>query len=212
MVIDIFRASTAICAALDYGVEAIIPVKTVQQALAYKAQGYLAAAERGGEIVKGFDLGNSPLMFRQAHLRNQTIVLTTSNCTRALLKATQAKERIMGSFINQEALIRHLEKGHQDTILLCAGWKNKFNLEDTLFAGSLVHRLKDEFYMEHCDSAIAAEQLYLHSKADLYGALLKSSHAYRLRHLDLEKDIRYCLTPDQTEVVPVFLDGKIVVA
>jgi len=93
--------------------------------------------------------------------------------------------------------------------LLCSGWKNKFNLEDTLFAGAVVHTLKNKF-SHHCDAAIASEDMYLLAKDNLRAYLHKSSHSQRLKELNIEDDIQFCLKQNICSVIPVLKDGKIV--
>ena len=96
-------------------------------------------------------------------------------------------------------------------ILVCAGWKNKFNLEDTLFAGAVVSKLSsDSDCTITCDSAIASQHLYNIAKDDLYEFLSHSSHRNRLAKLDLERDIQYCLTVNQCPVIPI-MEGKYLV-
>jgi 2-phosphosulfolactate phosphatase len=125
--------------------------------------------------------------------------------------AREASRVIVGSFLNLDAVVEYLRKEQKDVLFLCAGWKNKFNLEDTLYAGSVAEQLIYKYsFNSVCDSTIAAMELYKLAKHDLYGFLANSSHRNRLEKLDLERDIRYCLTPNQCPVVPV-LEGKFLV-
>ena len=203
VVIDILRATSAICAGLHAGVARIIPVETVDQARAYQDQGYIAAAERNGQIIPGFAIGNSPFSFMHPELKGATIVLSTTNGTQAIEAARHTNPIAIGSFLNLSALSQYLINAQQDVILLCAGWKNKFNLEDSIFAGALAQQLIGTgHFSTTCDSTLAAAQLYDNAKGDLYQHLTHSSHFNRLSHLNLESDIRYCLTPDLAPVVP----------
>ncbi|MGZ5243285.1 MAG: 2-phosphosulfolactate phosphatase [Bacteroidia bacterium] len=203
VVIDIFRASSAICAALAHGVKEIIPVKTIEQAREFKEHGYITAAERDGAVVEGFDFGNSPFAFMDENLRGKVVVLTTSNCTAAIHEVKDAQDIVIGSFINISAIEKYLRETENDVLLLCAGWKNRFNLEDSIFAGALVDRLHTEFTIE-CDSSVASRSMYQLAKEDIRSYVSNSSHTRRLRHLHIEKDITYCLLLDQVDVVPHF--------
>jgi 2-phosphosulfolactate phosphatase len=158
--------------------------------------------------VDGFDFGNSPFSFMREELIGKTIVLTTTNCTTAIAEASRAKQILIGSFINHRALVDHLRSIKNDIIILCAGWRNNFNLEDTIFSGSLVAELMDMFTVE-CDSAIAAYTLFTHTKSDISLFLKNSSHARRLKHLDLSEDVKYCLTPNLANCIPEYVDGVI---
>lgn len=211
VVIDILRASSAITTAFYNGVAKMIPVATVEEAKEYKENGFLVAAERNGEIVEGFDLGNSPFGYMNAKVKGKTIAITTTNGTLAISVASQAHKVIIGSFLNLDATVEFLKKEKRDVLFLCAGWKNKFNLEDTLFAGAVAEQLIYKYdFKSACDSTMAAMELYKLAKHDLFGFLGNSSHRHRLEKLDLERDIKYCLTPNQCPVIPV-MEGKFLV-
>ncbi|MGE0567112.1 MAG: 2-phosphosulfolactate phosphatase [Bacteroidia bacterium] len=203
VVIDVLRATSAITTAFFNGVSKMIPVATVEEAKVYKDKGFIVAAERNGEIVEGFDLGNSPFSYMNGKIKGETVVITTTNGTQAIEASKKANQILIGSFLNQDAIIEHIVSSKRDVLLLCSGWKNKFNLEDTLFAGGVADILINRYDFEtHCDSAIAASQLYHLAKHDLFDFLSKSSHRHRLEKLNLERDIRYCLTPNQCPVIP----------
>jgi 2-phosphosulfolactate phosphatase len=207
VVIDVFRATSAIITAIQYGVKEIIPVKDIEDALEYKHKGYITAAERKGEVVDGFDFGNSPFAFMEEHLKGQTVVLTTSNCTMAMLEVKHAKKTLLGAFTNITALAEMLDRENDNVLLLCAGWKNRFSLEDTLFAGALVEKLVSEYgFNTDCDSVLTARELYKVARHDMHSFVKRSSHRHRLGHLNIEKDIEYCLKHDQAQAVPQF-DG-----
>jgi 2-phosphosulfolactate phosphatase len=211
VIIDIFRASSAIVTGIACGIKEIIPVETLDEALDYKKLGYIVAAERNGEVIEGFDFGNSPFSFMDESLVNQTIVLTTTNCTRAIFKAKNANRILVGSFLNIQSIADYLcENVFEDVILLCAGWKNKFNLEDTIYAGALVDRINQK-YRKDCDAAVMAQLLYLQSKPDMRGFLTKSSHNQRLEALGIENDIQFCLKEDLYSVIPIF-EGSTITA
>jgi 2-phosphosulfolactate phosphatase len=210
-VIDILRATSAITTAFYNGVSKMIPVASVEEAKKYKDSGYMVAAERNGEIVEGFDLGNSPFGYMNNKVKGKTIAITTTNGTQAIEAARGASKIVIGSFLNLDVMIEFLRKEKKDVLFVCAGWKNKFNLEDTLYSGAIAHELIYKYGFDtHCDSALAAMHLYSIAKHDLYGFLANSSHRNRLAKLDLERDIKYCLTPNQCPVIPV-MEGNFLV-
>jgi len=209
VVIDIFRASSSICYGIDNGAHAIIPVATVDECLSYADQGYLLAAERNGEVVAGFDFGNSPYSYTAEKVKGQTVVLTTTNGTFAIQQAKQADQIVLGSFLNLTSICNWLAAQDKDVLLLCSGWKNKFNLEDTLFAGAVVHQIKKSF-SHFCDAAIAAEDLYLLAKSDLRAYLFKSSHSQRLKELNIENDIQFCLKQECCQAIPGLVGDRLV--
>lgn len=213
VVIDVFRATSAICTALNHGVNSIIPVSSVDEAKEYQSKGFIAAAERHGEIVEGFDMGNSPFSYMDPSLKGRDIVLTTTNGTKAIERAKAADKVIVGSFLNLKAVCDYLNGMNKNVILLCAGWRDRYNLEDSLFAGAVVHHLKQNpIFSGLADSSIAAERMYAMAKGDLNEFLLDSSHRNRLAKLNLEKDIKYCLQENTMDIVPVFEGNSLVVA
>lgn len=206
VVIDILRATSSICVGFHHGVRSIVPVGTEEESMAYRAKGYLAGAERQGQMVEGFDLGNSPFSYMDPSVRDRDIALTTTNGTKAIRVAQRAHRIAIGSFLNLNALCRWLPSQNRSVILLCSGWKDAFNLEDTLFAGAVVEQLLPQFRLtDHSDSALAALHLWQHAKGDLSGFLQLSSHRKRLEKLNIHDDVTYCLTPNQTDVIPVMV-------
>lgn len=210
VVIDIFRATSSICYGFENGAKAIIPVATVNQCLAYQNQNYLLAAERDGQVVDGFDFGNSPFSYTRQKIEGKTIVLTTTNGTYAINQSkAKAYQIIIGSFFNLDAVCNYLYKQDKNVLLLCAGWKNKFNLEDTLFAGAVVCQLKQNGYTSD-DAGTAAQDLYNLAKTDLYAYTSKTSHSERLKKLGIEEDIKFCLKLNITQVIPVLTGNTLV--
>jgi Phosphosulfolactate phosphohydrolase and related enzymes len=209
VVIDIFRATSSMCYGLANGAQAIIPVEELDECLSYQSNGHLLAAERDGQVVTGFDFGNSPFSYTKEKVAGKTVVLTTTNGTRAIKRCAGASAVVIGSFLNISTLSNWLKTQPQHILLVCAGWKNHFNLEDTVFAGALVHRLKTRD-MELDDAAYAAESLYLEARSDLPTYLSKASHSKRMQHLHIAQDIAFCLQEDQVSVIPILKGRELV--
>ena len=206
VVVDILRATSCMCTAFAYGIRSITPFAKLEDCLAMKKDDYFTAGERDGKKVEGFDLGNSPFEYMDEKLRGKKIAFTTTNGTQAIAKSIGAKEIVIGSFLNLSAVTEYLFKGENNVLVVCAGWKGKVNLEDTLFAGAVIDLLGDHIEPD-CDAPLAAQHLYRLAKNDLNGFLQNSSHVKRLAKLNIHKDISFCLTPDQYAVVPVLRDG-----
>lgn len=211
VIIDIFRATSSICYGIENGAEAIIPVAEVAECAAYREKGseFLLAAERNGEVVEGFDFGNSPFSYTPEKVGGKTVVLTTTNGTHALHLSRAAKKVVIGSFLNLSALSAWLGDQQEDILLVCAGWKNNFNLEDSLFAGAVVEKLKDAGYKLD-DSAIGANDLYQAGQNDINAYLKKSSHSERLKKLGIEADVAFCLQVDEITAIPILEGDKLV--
>jgi len=209
VVIDIFRATSSICYGFENGATEIIPVASVEECKSYEGKGYLLAAERNGEVVEGFNFGNSPFSYTEEKVKGKKIVLTTTNGTHAINQTKDAQEIIIGSFLNLDAICSWLALQKSDILLLCSGWKNKFNLEDTLFAGAVVNKLRNN--IDHfCDASIASEDLYLKAKDGLREYLYKSSHSQRLKELNIEDDIQFCLKQNICKSIPILKGNKLV--
>ncbi|WP_423147397.1 2-phosphosulfolactate phosphatase [Rubrolithibacter danxiaensis] len=208
VIIDIFRATSSICYGIENGAEAIIPVASVEACRSYCSTEFLLAAERDGKVVEGFDFGNSPFDYTSEKVEGKTVVLTTTNGTHALNESREAYKIVIGSFLNLNSLCDWLKEQSEDVFLLCAGWKNCFNLEDTLFAGAVVHLLKEDGFQLD-DSGIAAEDLYAVAKTDLKNYLKKTSHGERLKKLGIEKDIEFCLNVNLTTAIPVLKGDRL---
>jgi 2-phosphosulfolactate phosphatase len=211
VVVDILRATSCMTTAFAFGIESIIPVASLEEARSRKSEDTFTAGERDGKKVDGFDLGNSPFEYMQPHLKGKNIAFTTTNGTQAIVKSLGAIEIVIGSFLNLSRVANHLEHCPNHILVVCAGWKGKFNLEDTLFAGALVDRVQ-KVLKPACDAPLAASHLYQSASKDMLAFLKDSSHVQRLARLGIEKDIAFCLTPDQYNVLPILRDGALRVA
>lgn len=213
VVVDLLRATTVISTAFMEGVKEIIPVQTLEEALSYKGkEGYIVAAERNAKLIEGFDYGNSPFHYINSDVDGKTLVLTTTNGTKAINNAKSYKV-ITASYINLDAVASHLIKEHKDVIILCSGWKGVFNLEDPIFAGSLSSILLDSGkYSSVCDSLFASTQLLKNAGDNLFDYLSESSHRRRLKSLNMEEDTRYCLSPPvKSDIIPILKGDRLVV-
>lgn len=209
VVVDILRATSCMTTALAHGIASIVPFADLEECRCMKEKGCYTAGERNGEKVNGFDMGNSPFEYMTENLKGKRIAFTTTNGTHAISKSVGAKEIIIGSFLNLTAVVNYLKKTDQDVLIVCAGWKGRVNMEDTLYAGALVEYLKDKFHPE-CDAPLMAQRLYLQAKDDMLDFLKEASHIKRLQRLNVQKDLAFCLTPDQYNVVPVLRNGELV--
>jgi len=213
VIIDVFRATSTIAAALHNGAEKVIPVASVSECIELGKQlpGSITAGERDGKIAEGLEHGNSPSEYPPAFISGRTLVLTTTNGTRLLHMVENAATIITGSFLNLDAVVDFLMKQNKNVLLACSAWKDRFNLEDTLFAGAVASRLLDG-YDVNCDSTRAACYLYEASGGkDLISFLRDSSHYKRLAAYGLEHDMEYCATPNLHPVVPILKGNELVI-
>jgi 2-phosphosulfolactate phosphatase len=213
VIIDVLSATSTIVTALYNGAKCVIPVDTISRCMEIgkQIQG-VTAGERDGQIAEGLEYGNSPFEYPREFIAGKTLVLTTTNGTRLLHMSLEkgAKEIITGSFPNLSSVCSHLVEMKKNVILACAAWKDRVNMEDSLFAGAVISRIRDHFAI-NCDSSHIAETMYENGKKDLFEFMKKNeaSHYHRLMGFGLEKDIRYCLTADVATGLPVYKEGKL---
>ena len=213
VIIDVLRATSTIATALYNGAKAIIPVDSVAECIRIGKQiDSITAGERDGQIAEGLAYGNSPFEYPAEFIEGKTLVLTTTNGTRLLQMALDknAKAIITGSFPNLSAVCDFLLAQKQHVILGCAAWKNRVNIEDTLFAGAVINRIGKHFSI-NCDSSQMAATMYNDAMPDLFEFMKtkNASHYSRLSGFGLEKDIRYCLTEDVANITVIYEEGKL---
>ncbi len=214
VIIDVLRATSTIATALFNGAKSIIPVDSVADCIKFgKQMEVITAGERDGKIAEGLKYGNTPLQYNAEFIKGKTLVLTTTNGTKLLHMAISEGARgiITGSFCNLSAVCDYLIAQNKNVILACAGWKDRINIEDTLFAGAVINCIKENFIL-NCDATKISESLYLQAKNDLFGFMKdhNASHYQRLMGYGLEEDIRFCLTIDNANVPVIYDTGRLV--
>jgi 2-phosphosulfolactate phosphatase len=221
VVVDVLRATTVMVHALAAGCEAIVPCGEVDDARAWAGSlppgTALLAGERQGLPIPGFDLGNSPDDFTPRACRDKTLVMTTTNGTRAILASLGAKHVGIGAMVNAESVTRWAASFGLPIHVVCAGTEGHVSLEDTLLAGALVDRLnrRSSFAFGN-DSALIASAQFGESNGHVLGnpgttwpAILgRGRGGRRVREIGLGKDIEAAARWDSSEVVPVLLPGS----
>lgn len=210
VVVDILRATTAMCTAIGFGAHAIIPVAGKEEALGKKQQGWLVAGEEDGIKLPFADFGNSPREFRTEYIQGKDIVFCTTNGTKAVLAGSGYGQVVIGSFVNLEAVGGWLGKRSDDVLILCAGWKDKVSLEDSIFAGALSDLLINAYgFLPGCDATLSSVTLWNHASKSLMKTVSGSDHYLRLLGIEDRKGLRYCFFPEKFRIVPTFQNGKI---
>ncbi len=210
VIVDILRATSAIVTAFENGVYKIIPVGTLEEARAYKEKGFMVAAERDGLVRDFADFGNSPYNFTRERVAGKQIVYSTTNGTQAIHVAKDCHQVLIGAYLNYTSLKDWIIKQQKDVIFLCAGWKNKFNLEDTLFAGAMAGDLISNGEHETiCDSTKASIDLYGQASTDIMKYIDKVAQRTRLRNNKLDDVIAYCHTFDLTRAIPILRNNHL---
>lgn len=209
VVVDVLRATTSICTAFEAGAAEVVPLDSLDSLPRYKSLGYTLAAERNAQKVMGAECGNSPTEYMSMNLKGKRLAYSTTNGTVGLIKASADSEKVVaGCFANLSAVVRFLSHDSRDLVILCSGWLGGVSIEDTLFAGCLVERLKD--YVPANDAAHLAVAAYQQANDDLYGYCQRGSHIKRLQRMNYDRDIRFALEIDTCHALPTmtFADGQ----
>ncbi len=220
VVLDVLRASTTIACALQSGAREVIPCLEVDEARAVPESmpggDVILGGERSGLPIAGFDLGNSPAQYTPSRVGGKTVVLTTTNGTRAMLYARQAERILIGAFVNAAAIVERL-LGQEQIHLLCAGTEGQISYDDVLAAGLLVDRIERNggLAYEKNAQAVTAREHWLHSFAlphavgaeplepgRLTQELRKTLGAKHLIELGLDADIEAAAQLDSIAIVP----------
>ena len=212
VVIDLLRATSVISTAFENGIKKIIPVTSINEALKYKdKENHILAAERNTKPVSGFDFGNSPYNYINNDVNNKILVLTTTNGTKAIHTA-KGHDIITASYINIEAITNYLINKQRDIIILCSGWKNLINIEDTLFAGHLSKLLiEKKIFQSNCDSLFIAKKLFETKNTDMFSFLSNSAYRKRNQNKDFLNDTKFCLNPNITSnIIPIYSSGELI--
>ena len=204
VVVDIFRATTTMCAAFKNGAVAIIPVASIEEAQVYKSEGYLVGAERNVKRCDFADFGNSPFDYTADKVKGREVVFTTTNGTQAIETAADAGILTIGAFSNISALADFCIEKQKNVIILCAGWNNRFNIEDTLFGGALTKRLIERGYTSASDATLVALSMWDEATPDILSYIGRAEHVKRLEANNLQDSIEYCLTEDTVHLVPLY--------
>ena len=211
VVVDILRATTAICTAFGYGAASVIPVVSKKEAKEKKQQGWLVAGEEDGIKLPFADFGNAPLEFRNPSIKGKEIVFCTTNGTKSISLGSQYGKVLVASFVNLEAVCGWLKDDWNDVMILCAGWKDSFSLEDAICAGAMADMLVNAFgFLPVNDETLASITLWNHASKSMMKHVSRSSHYLRLLGIEDRKGLKYCFFPEKFHVVPMLVEGKLV--
>jgi 2-phosphosulfolactate phosphatase len=212
VVVDILRATTSMVSALTHGARSVIPVSSIEKAMELMKNGFPVAAERDGEMLSFANFGNSAFAFQKGEVKDKKLVFTTTNGTVAIDTACRHSQTVLvGAFTNISALAQWVARQERDVLVLCAGWKNTFCLEDTIFAGAFIEKLLEIKPSEIAsDSAHAAIDLWNFAKADVMQYIEKAAHRERLRVLGVDDVLEFSFQQDSSTVVPIMRYGELI--
>jgi len=214
VVVDVFRATTCMCTALNNGAKSIIPVATPAEAKDYHNKGYLVGGEENMIKFDFGDFGNSPDEYTRDRVENKDIVISTTNGTHAIDMASDASTLLIGSFSNISTIADFCIERQKDVLVVCAGWMDKFNFEDSLFGGALAELLITKgSYEADFDAVTVALSMWNEAKKDTMAYVSRSEHMKRLEKHGLLDVVAFCLQPDTVQILPVYSKetGKITI-
>jgi len=215
IVVDVLRATSTIITALENGCKEVIPVAEIDEAVSITRtidnDTFLLGGERNAVKIEGFHLSNSPLEYSQEVVKGRTVVITTTNGTRAIKKAGNGARTYIGGFRNASAVGAKAAEEGDDLVIICAGTGGKFSTDDILTAGAIISKLLElrTEAIQIDDLGQVCKFLYEYHKDDLWEALKDTHHCKVLMQNGFEEDIRFCFSLDATDVVPFYRDGVI---
>lgn len=216
VVFDILRATSTIVTALANGCREVVPFVTVEEAFSFARdrQQVILGGERESILIPGFDFSNSPLEYTPEIVTGKTVAITTTNGTRAIRGAAEgAGQVLIGSLLNAEAVARAVTDEGSDVVLVCAGTRGKFSLEDTVAAGMVIIELTEiagkAGITFESDLAVAACRLAAFYRKEPVKVLYDSLHGQKLAAMGLHEDLAWCARLNHFDIVPVYREGKV---
>ncbi|SFC68482.1 2-phosphosulfolactate phosphatase family protein [Clostridium uliginosum] len=214
VVIDMFRATSVITAAINNGCKAVIPYLTIEETLEaskkFNKGEYLLGGERNAVRIENFDLSNSPLEYTRNMVNDKTVLMTTTNGTRALTKSLGAKRIFVAAMINGEAVAEKLININEDVVIVNAGTNGEFSMDDYICGGYIINSiLKEKKSVQLTDIAKTSNMIY-ESNSNIISYVKHASHYALMKSINLDEDIDYCMKKSIIDVVPEYINGKII--
>ena len=213
VVIDILRATSVIVTALNNGSKEVIPFLTVEEAKEYtkdNRENFILGGERRAIKIEGFDFSNSPLEYKEELVKGKSVVLTTTNGTRAIKSCEEGKHLLIGAMINARAVAKKVKALGEDVVFVNSGTYGEFSIDDFICAGYMISSLEDiHDDVNLSDIAYTAKHIY-ESHSDVKSFVENARHYNVIKSLGLIGDLEHCIKKDITDIVPMVKDGKII--
>ena len=202
VIVDVLRATTTLTVALAHGAQRVIPIATPAEALALRDRqpDTLACGERDGRMVPGFDLGNSPFEFTAERVGGKTLAFASTNGSRAMLSARDARRRVLAAFVNARAVVEAV-RGEREVVIVCAGKLGRFSLEDAACAGLLIARLEPHGASPANPAARLARALAPRDADETRALVAGAAHARDLASMGsaYARDLEFCAGLDTVD-------------
>ena len=216
IVIDVLRATTSICAALQAGARGVIPTAGPGEAGDMRAklgaEMVVLAGERNGVKIENFDLGNSPTEFTEDVVGGKLVIMTTTNGTLALRRAVGSKQLLAASLVNVSAVADAIVREPRDLVMVCSGREGHFSIEDTICGGMIINQLAavHKIEVELNDAGSLALLLYRTNRSAIRQAIAQGEHGRFLTSIGFGRDVEIATEIDSMPILPVLKDGRLV--
>jgi len=212
VVIDMLRATSVITTAMNNGCKGVIPVLTVEEAaeiVRNSKEEFMLGGERNALKIEGFHYSNSPLEYTRETIEGKTLVMTTTNGTKAIKGCEGANSILIGAMVNAKATAKRIVELNRDVVIVNAGTYGEFSIDDFLCSGYIIDCVLKEIEAELSDIAITSHYIYKNHE-DIHSFIKYASHYKRITELGLEADLEYCCKKDIIDCVPQYKDGLII--
>ncbi|MCY6960139.1 2-phosphosulfolactate phosphatase family protein [Clostridium brassicae] len=213
VIIDMLRATSVIVTALYNGCKEVIPVIDIEEArdvVKNEREKYVLGGERKALKIEGFDFSNSPLEYLDGSAKGKILVMTTSNGTKAINRSISAERMLIGAMINASSVAKKVVEVGNDVVIINSGTNGEFSIDDFLCSGYIIECILKEIKVDMSDIAITANYMYKQNE-DLITFIKNAKHYNILLELGLQKDLEYCCRKDIINIVPEFINGKIII-
>ncbi|MFT5875235.1 MAG: 2-phosphosulfolactate phosphatase [Clostridium sp.] len=212
VVIDMLRATSVITTAMNNGCKGVIPVLTVDDAaeiVRNSKEEFMLGGERDALKIEGFHYSNSPLEYTRDTIEGKTLVMTTTNGTKAIRGCEGASNILIGAMLNAKAIVKRVVELNKDVVIVNAGTYGEFSIDDFLCSGYIIDCVLKLVEAELTDIAVTSHYIYKNNE-DIYSFIKYASHYKRITELGLKADLEYCCRKDIIDIVPEYNDGIIV--
>lgn len=211
VVIDMLRATSVIITAMNNGCKGVIPVLKVEEAseiVKNSKKEFMLGGERNALKIEGFHYSNSPLEYTRETIYGKTLVMTTTNGTKAIKGCVGASSILIGAMLNAKAIAEKIVKSNKDVVIVNAGTYGEFSIDDFLCSGYIIDCILRLAETDLTDIAVTSHYIYKNNE-DIHNFIKYASHYKRIMELGLSKDLEYCCRKDIIDIVPEYKDGII---
>ncbi|MCB2361843.1 2-phosphosulfolactate phosphatase family protein [Clostridium estertheticum] len=211
VVIDMLRATSVIVTAMNNGCVGVIPVLTVEDAseiVKNSKEEFMLGGERNALKIEGFYYSNSPLEYTRKSIEGKTLVMTTTNGTKAIKGCIGASNILIGAMLNAKAVASRIVSLNKDVVIVNAGTYGEFSIDDFLCSGYIIDNILKLVEADLSDIAVTSNYIYKNNE-DILNFIKYANHYKTIMKLGLSADLEYCCQKDIIDIVPEYKEGVI---